>query len=379
MIETGERLPSGEIALTRYSQVATALRDPRFGKPRLPNIPNRALRAMTTGQFLMVDPPDHTRLRRVAAPAWTPAEVAAMRPDVEEIATRLLAQRPDDFDLVRDFAYPLPLTLIGNLLGVPAADQEQIRTWTGVLTTALDTSPPRSARDLPRVVREVAARRFRPVAASNAATKVFKYARQRVDAVRDDPPSDVMRAVIDGLDCGEINEDEAAATLVLLLIAGHETSSNLIALSIYWLLQNPDALAAVRADAALVPVAIEETMRFATPVPQMARVAKEDVELDGLHIAAGEPLMLRLDLANRDPEVFDDPDVFSLSRPAKPGHLAFGAGIHFCLGANLARLEGEVALKLLLPRIAADEHGERVTWRTTFSVRGPATFPLCLT
>jgi hypothetical protein len=302
-----------------------------------------------------------------------------MRPAVEEIATRLLAQRPADFDLVRDFAYPLPLTLIGNLLGVPAADQEQIRAWTSLLTAAIDTSPPRSVRDMPRIVRDVATRRWRPIAAGNATVKIFRYARTCVDAVRDDPPSDVMRAVIDGLTAGEISEDEAAATFVLLLVAGHETSSNLIALSIYWLLQHPEALAAVRADESLIPAAIEETMRFATPVPQMARVTKEAVELDGLEIACGEPLMLRLDLANRDPEVFSDPDRFSLTRPAKPGHLSFGAGIHFCIGANLARLETEIALKLLLPCIAPDEHGERVTWRKTFSVRGPETLPLRLT
>jgi cytochrome P450 len=378
VVVTGERLPTGEIALTRYAQVATALRDPRFGKPPLPQPPIRAVRAMTA-QFLMVDPPDHTRLRRVAAPAWTPAEVAAMRPAVEAIATQLLAQRPDDFDLVRDFAYPLPLTLIGDLLGVPAADRRQIGTWTRTLTAAIDVPPPHRLRDMPRVAREIATRRWRPVAAGNATIKIFKYAQQRISAIRANPPSDVMRAVIEGLDAGEISDDEAAATYVLLLIAGHETSANLISSSVYWLLQHPDALAAVRADAILIPPAIEESLRFATPVPQMARFTKEDVDLDGTYIAGGEYLMLRLDLANRDPEVFEHPDEFLLTRPAKPGHLSFGAGIHFCLGANLARLETEVALNLLLPRIAEDEHGDRITWRTTFSVRGPETFPLRLT
>jgi cytochrome P450 len=378
VVATGERLPSGELVLSRYSHVATALRDPRFGKPPLPQAPSRALRALTK-QFLLVDPPDHTRLRRVVAPAWTPAAIASMRPAVESIATALLARRPDDFDLVRDFAYPLPLTLIGDLLGVPEADRPPIGRWTRVLTEAIDVTPPRNLRDMGRVARDVAARRWRPVAASNAGVKIFKYAQQRVRAVRDAPPSDVMRAIVEGIANGEMSEDDAAATFVLLLIAGHETSANLIALSIYSLLQNPDALAAVRADPNLVAAAIEESLRFATPVPQMARYTKEDVEFDGAEIPKGEVLMLRLDLANRDPEVFPDPDTFSLTRPTKPGHLSFGAGIHFCLGAVLARLEAEVALNMLLPRIAPDEHGDRITWRKTFSVRGPETFPLRLT
>ncbi|HEX5096066.1 MAG TPA: cytochrome P450, partial [Acidimicrobiia bacterium] len=206
-----------------------------------------------------------------------------------------------------------------------------------------------------------------------------KYAQQRIQAVRDDPPSDVMRAIVDGMATGALSEDEGAATFVLLLIAGHETSSNLIALSVYTLLQNPEVLAAVRADANLVAPAIEESLRFATTVPQMARYTKEDVELDGVEIAKDEVLIVRLDLANRDPEMFADPDTFSLTRPAKPTHLSFGAGIHFCLGAVLARLEAEVALNFLLPRIAPEEHGDRITWRTTFSVRGPETFPLQLT
>jgi cytochrome P450 len=302
-----------------------------------------------------------------------------MRPAVESIATALLARRPDHFDLVRDFAYPLPLTLIGDLLGVPEADRPPIGRWTRVLTEAIDVTPPRNLRDMGRVARDVATRRWRPVAASNAGVKIFKYAQQRVRAVRDAPPSDVMRAIVEGIANGEMSEDDAAATFVLLLIAGHETSANLIALSIYSLLQNRDALAAVRADPTLVAAAIEESLRFATPVPQMARYTKEDVEFDGAEIPKGEVLMLRLDLANRDPEVFPDPDTFSLTRPTKPGHLSFGAGIHFCLGAVLARLEAEVALNMLLPRIAPDEHGDRITWRKTFSVRGPETFPLRLT
>ncbi|HEX5095272.1 MAG TPA: hypothetical protein VFX21_04635, partial [Acidimicrobiia bacterium] len=175
MVASVERLPSGEIVLSRYSQVANALRDPRFGKPPLPQVPVRALRALTE-QFLLVDPPAHTRLRRVVAPTWTPAELAKMRPAVESIATTLLATRPDDFDLVRDFAYPLPLTLIGDLLGVPAADRSQIATWTRTLTESIDVTPPRGLRDAGRVVRDVAARRWRPMAAANAGIKVFKYA-----------------------------------------------------------------------------------------------------------------------------------------------------------------------------------------------------------
>jgi cytochrome P450 len=377
VVATGERLPTGEIALTRYAHVATALRDPRFGKPPLPQPPIRAVRALTR-QFLLVDPPDHTRLRRVVAPAWTPAAIAAMRPAVETIATRLLADRPDDFDLVRDFAYPLPLKLMGEFLGVPDRGLPKLRAWTSVLTESIDTSPPRGLRDMPRVMGDIAARRWRPVAAGNAAIKIFNYARERIRNMRSDPPSDVMRAVIDGMNSGTLTEDEAAATFVLLLIAGHETSANLIAMLIYSLLRHPDARAAVQHDPALLPGAIEETLRFSTPVPQMARIAHEDVDFDGTLIPAREPLMLRLDLANRDPEVFTDPERFVITRPAKPGHLSFGAGIHFCLGAGLARLEAEVACNLLLPRIHADECADDVTWRPTFSARGPASLPLRL-
>ncbi len=364
--------------LTKYSHVATALRDPRFGKPPLPHPPLRAWRALT-GQFLNVDPPDHTRLRRVVAPAWSPAAIANLRPTVESVASGLLQRRRDDFDLVRDFAYPLPLTLIGDLLGVRAGDRPQIGAWTRVLTESIDVTPPRGIRDAARIARAIATRRLRPIAAANAGVKMFKYAQERIEAVRHDPPSDVMRAIVDGVARGEMTDDDAAATFVLLLIAGHETTANLIAASVYSLLQHPDALSAVRADASLVPAAVEEALRFATPVPQMPRCAKEDVELDGLEVPKGRSVILRLDLANRDPSVFPDPDVFSLTRPAKPGHLSFGAGIHFCLGAGLARLEADVALNMLLPRLAADERGDHIVWRDTFAVRGPESLPLRLT
>jgi cytochrome P450 len=322
---------------------------------------------------LFLDPPDHTRLRRVVAPAFSQSAVAAMRADIEAIAGSLLPSGAASVDLVRDFAYPLPFAVVAQLLGIPDADREQVAGWSQTLTASLDVPPPVKLRDVPRGIAAIVRRESHPVAAVRASTAICRYAQRRIKASKTAPATPFCETLVRGIADGELNNDEAAATWVMMAIAGHETTANLIGNAVHAILDQQ-----LEVDPTLIPRAVDECLRYDTPVPHTPRVAHEDVDVGGVTIRRGEVALLLLAAANRDPNAFPDPDRLDLNRRKTPSHVGFAHGIHFCVGAALARLEMEAALNVVLPRIDVDAERRPAVRRPTVAVRGLAELPLTL-
>ncbi|MFG1851835.1 cytochrome P450 [Actinomadura geliboluensis] len=286
------------------------------------------------GTMLAMDPPDHTRLRGLMAKAFTSRRVERLRPRVQEITDGLLdgiAAR-GAADLIEDLAVPLPVQVICELLGVPASDRARFREWTAVLTVPALTSEARAHR------REVA-RAF-----NGYLTEVIAERRAR-------PEDDLVSALINARDGdAALTGPELLAGIALLLIAGHETTVNLIGNGVLALLREPDQMALLRAEPELLPAAVEELLRYDGPVERASqRIALEDMEIAGTFVPKGAWVHVSLGAADRDPAVFDDPDRLDVTRAPKR-HVAFGHGLHFCLGAPLARLEGQIAIGGLLDR-----------------------------
>ncbi|MFF3391865.1 cytochrome P450 [Streptomyces sp. NPDC002669] len=358
--------------VTRYEDGLAALSDPRLSSdlrdasdPRLVELLPATDRESALRNMLRSDPPDHTRLRRLVSRAFTAHRVAGLRPRVQEIADRLLdAIGPDGrADLVESFALPLPVTVIGELLGVPAADRDDFRRWTDemILRGAERPDPVRTDR---------AWRRMR-----GCLTGLLAQKRAR-------PEDDLLSALITARDEeGRLDEDELIAMAFLLLVAGYITTVNLIGGGIAALLAHPDQLRALRDDPALLPGAIEEFLRYDGPVnPGIARFAREDVTIAGVSVPRGATVLIASAIADRDPERFPDPDRLDIFRQDN-AHLAFGHGIHYCLGAPLARLEGQVAIGTALRRLPglalAVPPGE-LRWRPG-GLRGPEHLPVTFT
>ncbi|MDK0523522.1 cytochrome P450 [Streptomyces sp. ML-6] len=355
--------------VTRYEDGLAALSDPRLSSdlrdasdPRLVELLPATDRESALRNMLRSDPPDHTRLRRLVSGAFTARRVAGLRPRVQEIADRLLDEIGPDgrADLVESFALPLPVTVIGELLGVPAADRDDFRRWSDdmILRGAERPDPARTDR---------AWRRMR-----GYLTGLLEQKRAR-------PEDDLLSALIAARDEeGRLDEDELIAMAFLLLVAGYITTVNLIGSGIAALLAHPDQLRALRDDPALLPGAIEEFLRYDGPVnPGIARFAREEVTIAGVTVPRGATVLIASAIADRDPERFPDPDRLDISRQDN-AHLAFGHGIHYCLGAPLARLEGQVAIGTVLRRLPglalAVPPGE-LRWRPG-GLRGPEHLPV---
>jgi len=333
--------------LTRHADVETVLRDPRFSVERLraPFIRDNLERlpafiqqgAQTLRSMLVMDPPDHTRVRKLVNKAFTPRRVAALRGRVEAIVDELLAPVTTRMDVIDALAAPLPAIVIAELLGVPPEDHRQFKTWAADIVAGIG-QPGLGGRQA--------------AAAPAAMQKLFGYLSEIIAARRAEPRDDLISAMVLAQEEDDaLSDAELLATSNLLLIAGHETTTNLIGNGLLALLREPDQLARLRADLALLPTAIEELLRYDGPVQATIRVAREDVEVGGCAIEAGSLLLVGIGAANHDPDVFTDPEHLDVGRDPNP-HLAFGFGAHFCLGAPLARLEGEVALRALLTRFA---------------------------
>ncbi|MDT0394161.1 MULTISPECIES: cytochrome P450 [Streptomyces] len=307
--------------------------------------------------MLQSDPPHHTRLRNLVAGRFTPGRIAALRPGIEAVARDLLARppRPDTADLVSAYALPLPVTVICDLLGVPVTDRADFHTWSNELVVPTDEAT---------------------AAASSAA--LAGYLTGLIAEKARTPDGTLLAALAAD---ARTDAEEVLGMAFLLLVAGHETTVDLISATVHSLLTHPDQLALLRADPALTGAAIEESLRFNSPVHSGAfRFAAEPLELAGTRVAAGDAVLVSLAAASRDPLAFPDPDRFDLTRSPK-GHLAFGHGIHHCLGAPLARTEAAVALRLLLDRypglaLAADPAA--LTWRTSTLLRGLTALPVQL-
>ncbi|MFC4607267.1 cytochrome P450 [Streptomyces maoxianensis] len=355
--------------VTRYEDGLAALSDPRLSSdvhdasdPRLLEQLPATERASLLSNMLRTDPPDHTRLRRLVSKAFTARRVAELRPRVQEITDRLL----DDIvpagraDLVADFALPLPVTVISELLGVPVADRHDFQGWTDDMILRRAEQPD-------------------PAVVDTAWQHMRTYLTGLLEAKRARPGDDLLSALITARDEEQrLDEDELIAMAFLLLAAGYITTVNLIGGGIAALLAHPGQMEMLRDDPALLPGAIEELLRYDGPVsPGIARFAREDVSIAGVAIPRGATVLIASAIADRDPGQFPDPDDLDITRQDN-AHLAFGHGIHYCLGAPLARLEGQVAIGTVLRRLPglalAVPPGE-LRWRPG-GLRGPERLPV---
>ncbi|GAT65680.1 cytochrome P450 [Planomonospora sphaerica] len=346
-----------------------ALTDPRLAKG-LGHAPGFFQDAVVRGNpalarnMLNSDPPDHTRLRRLVAGAFTARRTASLAPRIQEITDRLVdtMEAAGEADLLDDFAFPLPITVICELLGVPSADRADFREWSASLITPAFTEEAARQRD-----------------AVNAAVRA--YFAGLIDERRRAPRDDMISALVTARDEeGLLSEQELLATLTLLLIAGHETTVNLIGNGMLALLTHPAQLGLLRERPELLPGAIEEFLRYEGPVERATfRFATEDMEIAGVPVPKGGVVHVSLGAAGRDPAAFDDPDTLDVTRTGNH-HLAFGHGIHFCLGAPLARLEARIAFETLLSRLPGIRlacPAEDVAWRLNGSlIRGLQALPV---
>jgi pimeloyl-[acyl-carrier protein] synthase len=355
--------------LTRYEDVVTALRDPRLAKEAIASFVAARFGAPLPAMGLSMldrDPPDHTRLRGLVSKAFTPRVVEGLRPRIQEIVDGLLAgvAARGSMDLIEEFAYPIPVAVICEMLGVPIEDHERFKGWSIDIARGLDLIWLGPDSDVGR--RSVAARQA-----------LAEYFRGLIAQRRAAPRNDLLSGLIAAEEAGDkLNEMELLATCILLLIAGHETTVNLIGNGMLALLRHRDQLERLQRDPGLIASAVEELLRFDGPVQRTARIPSEDVTIGGHTIAKGEMVMPFIGAADRDPAQFPDPDRLDIGR-SDNRHIAFGWGIHFCLGAPLARIEGQIAINTLLRRLpkvslATDEP----EYRSSLTLRGLKALPV---
>jgi cytochrome P450 len=365
------RSPLGVFAAADHARVASILRDRRFSSSpvhqpgyRPPSYPPGDPRAgLPAADLLTMDPPDHTRLRRLVAGAFTPKAIAGLEPWIREVTIRLLAAADGaaGFDLIDALAFPLPIAVICHLLGVPAEDRAQFRAWGHEVAATLDPQTAATARAQTRA----------------AELALTGYLQDLVRERRAHPDDSILSALIAAEQEGDrLSSGEVVSTALLLLIAGFVTTVNLIGNGTVALLGDPGSWDRLRQDPALVPAAIEEMLRYDSPVQLTARVATEDVEVGGSVIAAGRPVIVAIGGANRDPEVFGQPDEFRIDRPDPGRHLSFSLGVHHCLGAALARLEGRIAIEELTRRYPALELAAPPARRPLLVLRGFDSVPI---
>ena len=354
--------------VSRYPDARAALNDPRLSKDakRIPDLladnadgpATRALADSLVQHMLNADPPDHTRLRKLVGKAFTVRAIARLRPRIEEVAGQLadaMAAAGPSVDLLDEFAFPLPMTVICEILGVPQDRRDEFRLWSNTVLSGADDAE-------------------RAAAAGEMAAFLAGLVADKAAHPGDDMLSEIVRASEDG---DTLSPGETTAMAFLLLVAGHETTVNLIGNGMLALLRHPDQLARLRENPDLVPGAVEEFLRYDGPVNLATfRFTTEPVEIAGTTIPKGEFVLVSLIGANRDPERFADADRLDVGRDTT-GHLAFGYGIHHCLGAPLARLEGEIAFRTLLdrfPDIAFD--GEPGPFRVSTLIHGLTGLPV---
>lgn len=357
--------PHGEFGwiITRYEDAVQILKDPRFTK----DIAKRygpENQSIFVNNMLFSDPPDHRRLRGLVQKAFTPKLIADMRSHIQEIADDLLDNlaSQEKMNLIDDFAFPLPIIVISEILGVPLEDQDKFRMWSNSI---IDASSSEHAEMFEQHAREFT-----------------EYLNAWFAKVRKDTGNDLISQLVTAEDSGQqLSENELLGVVSLLIIAGHETTVNLIGNGILALLEHPEQRELLIKQPELIHKAIEEMLRYNGPVEfSTSRWALEDIEFRGQHIAQGELVIVALDSANRDEQQFKDADVFDITRE-KSSHLAFGTGIHLCLGAPLARLEGEIAVSTLLnrfPNMQLQTDVNELEWRPGMIVRGVKEIPVQL-
>ncbi|MFF8998285.1 cytochrome P450 [Streptomyces achromogenes] len=360
--------PSDQWLVPHHADVSALLRDRRLGRTYLhrftheefgrtpPPPEHEPFHTLNDHGMLDLEPPDHTRIRRLVAKAFTPRTVERLAPYVHGLADELVAALADNGggDLLTDLAEPLPVAVIAELLGIPAADRPLLRPWSADICGMYELNPSE----------ETAARAVR------ASVEFSGYLRELIAARRAEPGEDLVSALIAAHDEGDrLTGQELVSTVVLLLNAGHEATVNATVNGWYALFRHPGQLAALRADHSLVPSAVEELLRYDTPLQLFERWVLDDIEIDGTTIPRGAEVALLFGSANHDPAVFDGPGRLDLTRAQNP-HISFGAGIHYCVGAPLARIELAASLSALLeraPTLALAAEPER---RPNFVMRG---------
>ena len=337
--------------LTDYADVDMVLRDSRrFGNT------GRDFGYIPQVSMLDLDPPEHTKIRGLVSHGFTPRSVAALEPRIRETVADLLGKVEGRrrFDLIADLAFPLPIIVIAEMLGVPPEDREQFNEWSNTVSLIVDP-----------LLNEQQVRQVQ-----QAVDEVFNYFEAVAEERRRDPQDDLVSALVTAEVDGErLERDDLLVNLLLVLVAGNETTRNLIGNGTLALLRNPDELQRLRDDPALLNGAVDEFLRFDSPVQLDGRVAREPVELRGKRISPGQRVLCLLGAANRDPEAFTDPDRLDVGRSAG-NHLSFGRGIHYCLGSPLAKLEALVAFEALLPRLGGLRLAEEPRYRNQVTLRG---------
>ncbi|CAN5627373.1 cytochrome P450 [soil metagenome] len=354
--------------VSKYADIQSIMRDLHYEKglqnanslnPIVKMLPpvKEAIKSRSTW-MLNQNPPDHTRLRSLVNRAFTPTMVNSMRDHIQAIADRLLDQvaPKGEMDIVKDFAFPLPVTVIAEMLGVPAEDREIIKGYSQRLTDGLEPG-----FDIGRITR------------ANKAVQEFEdYLRPLVEERRKNGKNDLITALVTAEEQGDkLSMDELLGNCVLMLIAGHETTVNLIGNSVLALLNNPDQMQLLRDRPELSVTAVNEFLRYESPVQTVRRMAAQELELHGHKLKTGDTLLLLLGSANRDPEHYQNADQLDITR-ADNKHLAFGTGIHHCLGSSLAEVEGQIAVGTLLkrfPNLKLKSHS--VEFKFPFALRGP--------
>ena len=359
--------------ITRYEDVLAVLKDQRFVKDwrgaltpeqlaQVPPIPE--VMKPLSQNMLDTDPPDHERLRALVSKAFTPRLIERLRPRVQAISDGLLDAVEDrgEMDLIDDYAFPLPITVIAELLGVPAEDRNNFREWSDAAVSGNASQEYMEEILIPHM------------------QAFTDYLRALFEEKRANPGDDLVSALVRAEEAGDrLSEDELLGMVFLLLVAGHETTVNLIGNGVLALLQHPDQLRKLKEDPSLIKPAIEELLRYDGPVETSTeRFAREDVEIGGQVIPRGEMVLVVLAAADHDPERFSDPDELDITRTDNR-HLAFGKGIHHCLGAPLARMEGQIAISTLLrrmPNLRLKGSPESLSWRPGMILRGLRGLPV---
>ena len=361
--------------LTRYDDVVAVLRDSRFSADRRGARNRYAQEAMAAAEehggpvarantLLTSDPPDHTRMRLLISKAFLPRAVEKLRPHIQEITDELLdaVQEPGRLDILLDIAHPLPTIVIAELMGVSTGDRAQFKRWSDDIVATLG-----GGLTAPNLLER----------AAQSGRELSDYFRDVIADRRREPKEDLVSVLVAATDQGDVlSEAQLVATCVVALIAGNETTRNLIGNGMLALLRNPDQLEKLWHDPSLVESAVEELLRYAGPVQCTSRVATEDVEIDGKAVEKGQVVFTMLAAANRDPAHFSDPEKLDITRKDNH-HVAFGSGIHSCLGQPLARLEAQIAFSTMArripnPRPASDE----LEWGPSFILRGLKSLPI---
>ena len=358
--------------VTSYAEAEAVLRDPATYSSELSRATSQLGKALNQqraasplGHVMTVlnsDPPTHTRLRGLVNRAFTPRTVEALRSRIEAVTADLLDAVPagQPFDLMTTLAQPLPVIVIAELLGIPPGDRGRFKAWSDEIAATTRPMASQAAID----------------GARRATTELIAYLEPIIARLRAEPREDLLSALVQVEDNGErLSHEELLAFAILLLVAGNETTTNLLGNAVQPLLRHPAQLAALRANPGLLPAAIEEALRFDGPVQALIRFARQPGMLGGRQIEVGDTVIVLIGAANRDPARFTRPEAFDIT-VERERHLAFGLGPHFCLGAPLARLEGEVALRVLLTRFPGLRSGGEPRQGGTFTLRGLDVLPL---